>query len=305
MEKEQLICAIQTLKKEKDAIILAHYYTDGEIQELADYVGDSYYLSKIAKEVPQKLIVFCGVLFMGESAKILSPYKTILMPEINADCPMAHMVTPAQIEYMKEKHKDLAVVCYINSTAEIKALSDVCVTSSNALKIVRNIKAPKIFFIPDENLGRYIAVQVPEKEFLFKKGFCPVHKSMTKEALMKEKTKYPHAQILVHPECTPDVVEMGDYVGSTSGIIEYATKNPHDTYIVCTEVGIEYPLKIANPNKVFHFVGDMRVCKNMKSITLEKLYEALRDEKYEITLEETLMKKAENALIQMHKLAEN
>lgn len=305
MEREQLICAIQTLKKEKNAIILAHYYTDGEIQELADYVGDSYYLSKIAKEVPEKLIVFCGVLFMGESAKILSPHKTILMPEINADCPMAHMVTPAQIEYMKEKHKDLAVVCYINSTAEMKALSDVCVTSSNALKIVRNIKASKIFFIPDENLGRYIASQVPEKEFLFKKGFCPVHKSMTKESLLREKAKYPYAKILVHPECTPDVVQMGDYVGSTSGIIEYATKDSHDTYIICTEAGIEYPLKMANPNNVFHFVGDRRVCKNMKSITLEKLYEALRDEKYEITLEEELMKKAENALIQMHNLAEN
>lgn len=304
MKKQELIQAIQTLKKEKDAIILAHYYTDGDVQEIADYVGDSYYLSKIAKEAPQQLIVFCGVLFMGESAKILNPDKKVLMPDPKADCPMAHMVTLEEIKRVRAEHEDLAVVCYINSTAEIKALSDVCVTSANALKIVKNIEASKIFFIPDENLGNYVAQQVPEKEFIFNKGFCPIHKSMSKKLVQEAKAQYPEAEILIHPECIPDVVALGDYVGSTSGIIEYATKSNKEEFIVCTEIGIEYALKQNNPHKVFHFVGEMKACASMKCVSLETLYETLKNEQYEITLDEDVMKKAEHALLEMHRLAQ-
>lgn len=303
MEKKELVQAIETLKEEKNAIILAHYYTDGDVQAIADYVGDSYYLSKIAKEAPQQLIVFCGVLFMGESAKILNPDKKVLMPDPKADCPMAHMVTLEEIKKMRAEYEDLAIVCYINSTAEIKAVSDVCVTSANALKIVKNIEASKVFFIPDENLGSYVAQQVPEKEFIFNKGFCPIHKTMYKELVLEAKVQYPNAEILVHPECTPDVAALGDYVGSTSGIIEYATKSNTEEFIVCTEIGIEYALKQNNPHKVFHFVGEMKACASMKCVSLEALYSTLKNEQYEITLDEDVMKKAEHALLEMHRLA--
>ena len=191
---------ILQLKKEKNAVILAHYYAPAEAQEVADYVGDSFYLAKIAKKSTADIIVFCGVSFMGESAKILNPNKKVLMPDLTADCPMAHMVKPGQIQKMREKYEDLAVVCYINSTAELKCQSDVCVTSSNAIKIVRALPNKNIFFIPDRNLGRYVASQVPEKNIIINSGYCPIHASITKEQLLAEKEKHPNAPILIHPE---------------------------------------------------------------------------------------------------------
>ena len=206
---------IREWKRERNAVILAHYYVDDEVQAIADYVGDSFYLSKVAAKEEAETILFCGVSFMGESAKILSPQKTVIMPDMQADCPMAHMADIEKIQEMREKYEDLAVVCYINSTAELKMYSDVCVTSSNALKIVKALPNQHIYFIPDENLGRYIASQTPEKTFIFNDGFCHVHKEIAAKQVMAAKEAHPHAQILVHPECTPDVTAMADYIGST------------------------------------------------------------------------------------------
>lgn len=271
----ELTQEIEKLKKERDAVILAHYYVDEQVQAIADYIGDSFYLSRIATQIPQKTIVFCGVSFMGESAKILNPEKTVLMPDTLADCPMAHMADPDVIEEMRQKYDDLAVVCYINSTAELKIHSDVCVTSSNALKIVRSLPNKNIYFIPDENLGRYIASQVPEKHFIFNDGFCHVHKSITKENVLKAKAAKPDALVLVHPECTLAVLELADYIGSTSGIINYATESDAKDFIICTEMGVLYELKLKNPDKHFYSVGHRQFCPNMKRVTIDKVRDCL------------------------------
>ncbi len=225
---EELIREIQELKKEKDAVILAHYYVDGSIQEIADYVGDSFALAKAAVEDPRKTIVFCGVTFMGQSASILNPDKTVLVPADDAVCPMALMVDPAEIREMREKYEDLAVVCYINSMAETKALVDVCVTSSNAVKIVRSLPQKNIYFIPDQNLGSYIAEQVPEKNIMLGYGFCHVHHYMDPEDVKALKKAHPKAKILAHPECNRSIIELADYVGSTKGIIRYSAESPDE-----------------------------------------------------------------------------
>lgn len=300
---ESLLNKIEKLKVEKDAVILAHYYVADEVQAMADYVGDSYYLSKVATMVPQKTILFCGVSFMGESAKILNPEKTVIMPDTFADCPMAHMIEVEKIEEVRKQYDDVAVVCYINSTAEIKMHADVCVTSSNALKIVRALPNKNIFFIPDENLGRYIGSLVPEKNFIYNDGFCHVHTSISKENIELAKSIHPEALILAHPECTMDVLDLADYIGSTSGIIDYATASEATTFIICTEMGILYELKQKNPNKIFYSVGHRQFCPNMKRITVEKMVSALENNSNQIELEERVCKKAEIALNRMLELA--
>lgn len=302
MNQDDYIGKIDKLRKEKKAIILAHYYVDESVQKIADFVGDSYYLSKKALDRDENIIIFCGVQFMGESAKILSPHKTVVMADNLADCPMAHMVDEEAIKEIRNKYDDLAVVCYINSTAEIKALSDVCVTSSNALNIVSKLKEKNIFFIPDNNLGRYIASKLPEKNFIFNDGFCHVHTSITKEKVLEAKNLYPDAKVLVHPECTMDVVELADYVGSTAGIIDYATNSESEKFIICTEMGILYELKTKNPHKKFYSVGHRQFCPNMKLISLDKVYEALDTLSNQIEIPEELRVKAERALIKMHEL---
>lgn len=262
---------IKELQKEKDVVILAHYYVDGEVQEIADYVGDSFYLSKVATKVPQRNILFAGVTFMGESAKILNPEKTVVMADESADCPMAHMVTPERIAEVRAEHDDLAVVCYVNSTAEIKAVSDVCVTSSNAVGVVKNIPQKNIFFVPDNNLGRYVAEMVPEKNFIFHDGFCHVHKSILAAELRAAKEAQPDALVLTHPECTQDVVEMSDFVGSTSEIIDFATESDAKKFIICTEMGVFFELQQKNPEKKFYSVGHRQFCPNMKKVTIDKV----------------------------------
>jgi len=294
---------IEELKKEKDVVILAHYYTDGPIQALADYVGDSYYLSKIATEVPQKIIMFCGVSFMGESAKILNPEKTVIMPDALADCPMAHMADLEKIEQVRKDYDDVAVVCYINSTAEIKAQSDVIVTSANALKIVRALPNKNIYFIPDANLGRYVEQSVPEKKFILNDGFCHVHTSIKKDNVLKAKEIHPNAKILAHPECTWDVLEIADYIGSTSGIIDYANHSDAETFIICTEMGILYELELKNPGKKFYSVGHRQFCPNMKRITVEKVLDQLEKMEYVVELDEELRLQANKALVRMLELA--
>lgn len=295
---------IEQLKQEKDFVILAHYYVDGKVQEIADYVGDSYYLSKVATEISNQNILFAGVSFMGESAKILNPEKNVYMADSTADCPMAHMVDIDRIEQVKEEYEDVAVVCYVNSTAEIKTHSDVCVTSSNAVKVVKNLKNKYIFFIPDNNLGHYVAQQVPEKEFIFHDGFCHVHKSIEANLVQNAKKIHPEALVLAHPECTWDVLELADFVGSTSQIIDYATESSHEKFIICTEMGVFYELSQKNPDKKFYSVGHRQFCPNMKKISLEKVVEVLRNPVNEVVLEKETIEKANVPLERMLKLAE-
>lgn len=292
---------LETLKKEKNAVILAHYYVDGEVQALADYVGDSYYLAKLATTLPQETIILCGVNFMGESAKLLNPDKNVILADEFADCPMAHMVEIQKIEEVRKKHKDIAVVCYVNSTAEIKAHSDVCVTSSNALRVVKNLPNQEIFFIPDNNLGRYIAKQIPEKQFVFHDGFCHVHKSITRENVEAAKQINPDAYVLAHPECTWDVLELAEFIGSTSEIIDYATKSDKEKFIICTEMGIFYELGQKNQNKKFYSVGHRQFCPNMKRITVEKVVKALETLEPKVEVDEKI---AENASLPLQRMME-
>lgn len=294
---------IQQLKKEKNAVILAHYYVRPEVQEIADYIGDSFYLSKVAIDLKEQTIVFCGVSFMGESAKILNPNKIVLMPDMHADCAMAHMADKETIQKMRETYEDLAVVCYINSTAELKQYADVCVTSANAVKIVRALPQKNIFFIPDKNLARYVAEQVPEKHVILNQGYCPIHEKMKVEEVKKAKEMYPQAEVLVHPECPESVCQLADYIGSTSGIISYATKSDCQEFIICTEVGVRYELEKQNPEKHFYFTEKEPVCEDMKLITLEKILEVLEQEENTVQISDELRTHSGKPLEKMLELA--
>jgi quinolinate synthase len=282
---------------------LAHYYVNDEIQAIADYVGDSYYLCKVATTVTQSTIVFCGVSFMGESAKILNPNKRIIMPDMDANCPMANMAECDMIQRIRKQYKDLAVVCYINSTAEVKSNSDVCVTSSNALQIVKSLRQKNIYFIPDENLARYVASFLPEKNFIFNDGFCHVHTSIKKADVERAQSAHPGALLLAHPECTFGVLAMADYVGSTSGIIEFATNSEAEDFIICTEIGILYELKKRNPNKKFHVAHSKQICPDMKKITIEKVVRVLENSSNLVELEDTLRQDARHSIEKMLVLA--
>lgn len=294
---------IEDLKKAKNAVILAHYYVPDEVQEIADYIGDSYYLSKIAKDVKQDTIVFCGVSFMGESAKILSPKKKVLMPDVTADCPMAHMAQVKKIEEVRKKYNDVAVVCYINSTGELKKYSDVCVTSANAMKIVKALPNKNIYFIPDENLGRYIASQVLDKNFIFNDGFCPVHANVRKDDVKSAKKVHPNALVLVHPECKMEVLEEADYIGSTSGIINYATDSDVSEFIIGTELGVMYKLKQKNPDKKFYPLMPHQICPDMKKVTLEKVLKCMENESGAVEVTDELRNSANASLDRMLELA--
>ena len=283
---------IRELKKQKNAIILAHYYAPAEVQRIADYVGDSFYLAKIAKSSTADVIVFCGVAFMGESAKILNPNKKVLMPDVSADCPMAHMVTEGRIKELREKYDDLAVVCYINSTAELKCQSDVCVTSSNAVKIVKALPNKNIFFIPDKNLGRYVAEQVPEKNVILNHGYCPIHVKVSLEEVLREKKSHPTALVLSHPECEENILNISDYIGSTAEIIDFAKQSEKDEFIICTEDGVEFELIKTNPNKKFYFTKTRPCCVDMKLNTLDKLLKVLETEENPIEVDEETRERA-------------
>ena len=300
--ENKIINEIQKLKKEKNAIILAHYYVNEELQRLADYVGDSFYLAKVAKGTDADVVVFCGVSFMGESAKMLNPEKTVLMPDITADCPMAHMAQVEKIKELREKYKDLAVVCYINSTAELKSHSDVCVTSSNAVKIVKNLPNQNIFFIPDVNLGRFVAEQVPEKNVILNDGYCPIHKDITGTSVKELKKKHPTALVMAHPECKENVVNLADYVGSTADMIAFAKQSECKEFIVCTEEGVNYRLRQDNPDKKFYFGGEY-LCRDMKLNTLEKVLHVLKTGENEMKLPAELCERAVAPLDRMLDLA--
>ncbi len=297
----QLSEKILKLKKEKNAIILAHLYQIPEIQEIADYVGDSYYLSQIARDAKEDLIIFCGVKFMAESAKVLSPEKTVILPAPNAGCPMADMAEVEDVEEMIKKYPDAFKVCYINSSYEVKALCDASVTSSSALNIIKNIPNKQILFLPDQNLGGYISEFFPEKEFILWRGFCPTHHRITAEDIIKAKEEHPNVKVLSHPECSKEVRDLSDYIGSTSGIINYATECEDKEFIIATEEGVLHQLKKKNPDKKFYF-PEMMVCPNMKKTSLQDVYDALDGKKEEVILDEEIRKKALTSLENMHKL---
>ena len=294
---------ILNLKKEKNAVILAHYYTPSNVQELADYVGDSFYLAKVAQQTKADIIVFCGVRFMGESAKILNPDKKVLMPDMCADCPMAHMVSDGLIEEMRRSYDDLAVVCYINSTTELKRKSDVCVTSSNAVKIVKALPNKNIFFIPDNNLGSFVKKQVPEKNVILNAGYCPIHAKIKAEQLYEALEKHPNAMVLAHPECEQEVLAEADFIGSTADIIRYAEESCSYEFIICTEDGVDFKLTSDNPKKKFYYPEPRPCCADMKLNTPESILSVLKKENNEILISDDVILTALQPLKKMLELA--
>ncbi|MGE5613639.1 MAG: quinolinate synthase NadA [Bacillota bacterium] len=301
MDKKELIENIQGLKKQRNAVIVAHNYQVDEVQEIADMVGDSFALSKYCANTSYEVIVFCGVHFMAESAKLLSPEKTVLLPEKDAGCPMADMATAEALREEKKKHPEAAVVCYINSSADVKAESDICCTSSNAVKIVKAVGQKEIIFVPDCNLGSYIAGKVPEKRIILWKGFCATHHRVKPEEVIKIREIHPDALLLLHPECKPEVTALADFIGSTKQIIDYASSSKASKFIIGTEMGVLHKLKKDNPGKQFFLLSPGLVCPNMKKTTLKSVYEALRDKKHEIAMDEELINKARLPLEKMLK----
>lgn len=292
---------IKLLQKEKDVAILAHYYVEKEVQEIADYVGDSFYLAEVATKLENKKIIMAGVYFMGESIKILNPEKKVYMVDIYADCPMAHMITIEKIKEMREKYNDLAVVCYINSTAEIKAHCDVCITSSNAVKIVSKLKEKNIFIVPDGNLAAYIAKKVKDKNIILNEGYCCVHNLVRVENVIKMKEKYPNAKVLAHPECKEEILNLSDYIGSTSGIIQEVLKGGEE-FIIVTERGIRHKILKENPNKKLYFADEL-LCRSMKKNTLEKIENILINDTEDLKVNEEIERKALIPLKRMLELA--
>lgn len=300
--QNNLIDEIIRLKKERNAIILAHNYQMPEVQDIADVVGDSYALSQHAASTNSDVIVFCGVHFMAESAKILSPNKTVLLPVKDAGCPMADMVTAPRLREMKAKYPDAAVVCYVNSSAEVKAESDICCTSSNALKVVQSIKNKQIIFVPDENLGSYVASKVKDKEFILWKGFCITHKRVKAEEVQKIRELHPNAKILMHPECEPEVQKLADFLGSTSEIIKHAGEIPERDIIIGTEEGVLHILRKQNPHKNFYLLSTGLICTNMKKTRLDDVHNALLNMQHEIHVDEDIRLRALRTLEDMLKI---
>lgn len=281
-----LAAEVARLKHERDAVILAHYYIPAETQELADYVGDSFYLARLARTLDQKVIVLCGVSFMAESAKMLNPARTVLLPDVTADCPMAHMVRKADVDAVRERYDDLAVVCYINSTAEIKTWSDVCVTSANAVKVVRELPQKNILFIPDMHLGHYISLQVPEKHFILNRGYCPIHHKMIPAEVEALEQAHPDAVVLAHPECTQELLQETDFIGSTKQMIDYTATSDAQEFIVCTVIGVQREMELATQGtgKRFYFPEMTPICVNMAKVTPEKVLACLRDNTGEVSM---------------------
>lgn len=294
---------ILKLKKEKDVCILAHSYMAQEIKEIADFTGDSYALAVKSVNVPQKTVLMCGVRFMAETVKILAPEKTVLLSNPVAGCPMAEQMDKEAIQIVKDKYPDYTVVAYINTTADLKTICDVCVTSSSAVKICKKIESDKILFIPDCNLGAYVAGQVPEKEFKLLQGGCPTHAKISEKKLLEAMEKHPNAQVLVHPECQPDVVKHADFVGSTSGIMDYAKKSSHNEFIIGTEISIAEELQYACPDKKFYPMSMDLICPNMKSTTLMDVYGCLMGTfGEEITMDEEKRLAAKKCIDEMIRL---
>lgn len=290
---------ILKLKKEKNAVILAHSYQNIEIDEVADYVGDSLYLSQMAAKTDADIIVFAGVYFMAETAKILSPEKKVLLPRLESGCLMADMVNLEQLREFKSKNPNIPTVCYINSTAEVKSECDICCTSSNAVKIVKSLNSKKILFAPDTYLGKWVENQLEGVNVITYPGFCPTHLRIKPEDIFEKRKKYPEALVLAHPECHQEVAKLADYVGSTTGIMNFATQSDKKTFIIATELGVVERLQRDLPNKEFILVSPKAICLNMKWNHLEDILNALKYEQYEITVDEEIAKKAVTCIERM------
>lgn len=318
---DTIIQKINDLKEKRKAVILVHNYQLPEVQDIADILGDSLGLSQKAAETKAEVIVFCGVHFMAETASILCPDKVVLIPDVNAGCPMADMIDVEGLRNLKKQHPDAVVVAYVNTPAEVKAESDVCCTSANAVKIVNSLTAKKIIFIPDKYLGQYVASEInpvrnksPEaiasdgyrrifngtkKEIIFWQGYCPIHARILADDILKAKREHPFAEVIVHPECTPEVIALADKVFSTTGMLNYAKKTKSKEIIIGTEIGIIYRLQKENPDKKFYPVSEKAICENMKKNSLEKVLWSLEEMKYEVKVEEKIRQKAKKAIDRM------
>ena len=299
----ELVEKISALKKRRSAVILAHNYQLGEVQDIADFVGDSLDLSQRAAETGAGVIVFCGVHFMAETASILCPEKVVLLPDMNAGCPMADMITAERLRAKKKEHPQAVVVCYINSSAEVKAESDICCTSANAVRVVESLDAREILFVPDQYLGHYVSARTGKKMILWP-GFCPTHVRIKPERIKELKREYPQAKVVVHPECTPEVIALADEVLSTSGMCRYAQRDEVREMIVGTEVGIIHRLKKENPGKKFIPISEQAICPNMKLITLEKVLWSLEEMGPEVKVPEGIRLRAKAAVDKMLKIGQ-
>jgi quinolinate synthase len=298
MNTENIATKIRSLAKEKNAVILAHNYQLGEVQDIADFVGDSLELSQKAAATGAKLIVFCGVHFMAETAAIIAPASKVLLPDAHAGCPMADMITVSGLRKMKAQLPGRPVVCYVNSTAEVKAESDICCTSANTVKVVESVPNPEVIFVPDQYLGYYVQQQT-NKRIHFWPGYCPTHARILPEHILELKTEHPNAKAMVHPECRPEVAAVADAVLSTGGMIRYARNPAVNEFIVGTEMGIIHRLRKENPGKKFYAVSEQAVCPNMKLITLEKILYTLETEEPEVKVSELVAEKARRAIERM------
>jgi len=297
----EIVEKISALKKRGNAVILAHNYQPGEVQDIADFVGDSLDLSQRAAETAAGVIVFCGVRFMAETASILCPDKVVLLPDVNAGCLLADMITAEQLRAKKKEHPQAVVVCYVNSPAEVKAESDICCTSANAVKVVENLDAREILFVPDQNLGHYVSTRTGKKMILWP-GFCPTHTVMIRPERIRElRQEYPQAKVVVHPECTPEVIALADEVLSTGGMCRYAQRDDVREMIVGTEVGIIHRLKKENPVKRFIPVSEQAICPDMKLITPEKVLQSLEEMSPEVKVPEGIRLRAKAAVDKMLK----
>jgi len=289
------------LKEERDAVILAHNYQLPEVQDIADFVGDSLGLSMQAAKTHAKVIVFCGVDFMAESAKVLNPARTVLLPELKAQCPMAAMLDVEGLMELKAKFPDAAVVGYVNTSAATKAEMDICCTSSNAVKVVQSLRESRVIFVPDENLGMWVQRSVRDKELILWPGFCPTHASITPEQILQQQRFHPKAAVVAHPECRPEVLDLADAVRSTEGMIRFVSESDKQEFIIATEKELVHRLKKEAPGKAFHTIPGA-VCPNMKRTTLTSVLKALENLQHEIVLTEDIMKRAREPLERMMKV---
>ncbi|NLV85634.1 MAG: quinolinate synthase NadA [Clostridiales bacterium] len=287
------------LKNKKDALILSHYYQNMDVQKVSDEVGDSFALAKLAQKAKQELIILCGVRFMAESAKILNPEKAVYLPAGDAGCPMADMISPQQVLELRKKHPQAAVVCYVNSSAEVKAQSDICCTSSSAEKIVRSLPNKDIIFIPDRNLGSYVAKKIPEKNIILFEGCCPIHDAVSPDDALSMKKAFPKAKLLVHPECRPQVLEYADYIGSTAEILDWARKTQAQELIIGTESGVYEILKHEMPDKKIMLIREDFLCADMKKTSLEDVLACLEGEKEQLSLPQKELEAARQSLERM------
>jgi len=300
---DDLIRRIAALKKEKNAIVLAHTYTRAEVQDIADVVGDSFELAVRAAGSSAEIIVLAGVRFMGETAAILTPGRTVLLPVADADCPLADMITSDQVRHLKAQYPGAAVACYVNSSVEVKALSDVCVTSSSAVRIVRNLPQRQVLFVPDQNLGSWVAEQVPEKEIILHSGFCPVHHQIKPDDVRDARKLFPGTMILMHPECTKETRAEADHILSTGGMVALVKEKKHTRYIIVTESGITHTLRRHDPAAEFiELSAPMLYCQNMKKITLETILRALDEGETVVTVASDIAERARYALSRMLEL---